>query len=388
MRSNDGGLRTFRIRVADDKLDDLRARLADVLWPPEPVGDAGTYGASRLRIEELVDHWRRRYDWHRWQARLNQHPQFTTTIDGTTVHFLHVLSPEPDALPLILTHGWPGSVAEFLDIIGPLSDPRQHGLDPAIAFHLVIPSLPGFGWSGPTTDGGWGPRRIARAWAVLMRRLGYRSYGAAGNDWGAIISPELGRIAPDEVVGVHVTQLYSLPDGESMAYPPTAEPSDLHKLAPRDREALDALRSLQHNGAAYSHIHTQRPQTLAYALSDSPAGLLAWNSPTMGDLDRDQLLTHVSIYWLTGTAGSPLRIYADESREEPPTGPTTVPLGLAQFARDIQAIRHYAERDHSNIVSWNVYDRGGHYAAHQEPDLLVTDLRTFFAPLRPRAVPT
>ncbi|WP_344173954.1 epoxide hydrolase family protein [Kribbella lupini] len=362
-------MKPFRIQVTDQALDELRARLAGVRRQAPP--------GSTAAVEELVEYWRDHYDWRAWEAKLNQYPQFSTTIDGATVHFLHIKSPEPAALPLVLTHGWPGSVAEFLDLIGPLSDPRRHGLDPSIAFDLVIPSLPGFAWSGPTS-GGWGPRRIARAWAVLMRRLGYRRYGAAGNDWGSIISPELGRIAPDEVVGVHVTQLFSLPDGESMAFLPTSEPADLDQLSPPDRQALQALRSLQREGAAYSHIHTQRPTTLGYALSDSPIGLLAWNRQVMSDLDPDRLLTHVSTYWLTGTAGSSLQIYAEAEREDPIDSPTTVPLGLAQFADDIQAIRHYAARDHANIVSWNVYDRGGHFAAHQEPDLLIEDLRSFF----------
>jgi pimeloyl-ACP methyl ester carboxylesterase len=297
---------------------------------------------------------------------------------------LHVPSPEPDSIALILSHGWPGSVAEFLDIIGPLSDPRRHGRDPSIAFDLVIPSLPGFGWSGPTPDTGWGPGRIARAWAELMRRLGYRRYGAAGNDWGTYISPEIGRVAPDEVIGVHVTQLFSLPNGEVGYCPPTVDPTNPAELSPDDRAALEFLRTYQRTMAAYGHVQAQQPQTLAHALADSPAGLLGWNSQCMPDLDTDMLLTHVSIHWLTGTAGSALRIYADHDRERPAGEPTTTPLGLASFAGDMPAIRVYAERDHANIVSWNTYDCGGHYAARQEPDLLVDDMRAFFATVFPR----
>ncbi|MFC4591894.1 epoxide hydrolase family protein [Sphaerisporangium corydalis] len=377
-----GDVRPFRVEVADGELAELRDRLARVRWAPEPADGAGGYGVSGAEVRALVEHWRDRYDWRAWEARLNEHPQFTTTVDGTNVHFLHVRSPEPGALPLVLSHGWPGSVAEFLDVIGPLSDPRRHGLDPAIAFDLVVPSLPGFGWSGPTPDTGWGPRRIARAWASLMRRLGYRRYGAAGNDWGSYISPELGRIAPDEVVGVHVTQLFSLPDGESAYFPPTASPLDRAELTPGDRALIEGLRHFQRNMGAYHHVHAQQPQTLAHALCDSPAGLLAWNSQVMRGLDPDVLLTHVSIHWLTGTAGSAPRIYAEQERQEPPEGPTTVPLGLAQFPFDTRPIRADAERDHANIVSWNTYDRGGHYAAHQAPDLLVGDIRGFFAALR------
>ena len=213
-------LRPFRVGVPDSELADLRDRLDRARWAPEPRGGDQGYGVSLAFVQQLAAHWRDRYDWRAWESRINDHPQFTTIIDGTNVHFLHVRSPEPGPLPLVLSHGWPGSVAEYLDVIGPLSDPRRHGLDPGIAFDLVIPSLPGFGWSGPTPDVGWGPRRIARAWAVLMRRLGYRRYGAAGNDWGSFISPELGRIAPEEVAGVHVTQVF--PAGPvRCATPPT-----------------------------------------------------------------------------------------------------------------------------------------------------------------------
>jgi epoxide hydrolase len=374
----ESAIRPFRIEVPDRDLAELRDRLVRVRWPPEPSGGADGYGVPIARIRELVEYWRDRYDWRAWEAQLNAHPQYLTTIDGTTVHFLHVRSPEPEALPLVLSHGWPGSVAEYLDVIGPLSNPRAHGLDSTHAFDLVIPSLPGFGWSGPTPGTGWGPRRIARAWATLMNRLGYQRYGAVGNDWGAYISPELGRVAPHAVVGVHVTQLFSLPDGEADAYPPSMDPPELAELSPQDRAALDGLRYYQRNLASYHHVQAQQPQTLAYSLSDSPVGLLAWNSQCMADLDPEMLLTHVSIHWLTGTAGSAVRIYAEQEREDPPTGPTTVPLGLANFAHDLQAIRAYAERDHSAIVSWHTYDRGGHYAARQEPGLLVADIRNFF----------
>ncbi|MEV6635915.1 epoxide hydrolase family protein [Actinoplanes sp. NPDC051470] len=343
------------------------------LWRVRPGGTA-----SPAWIRELSEYWRDSYDWRTWQARLNRYPQFHTTIDGTNVHFLHVRSPERGALPLILSHGWPGTVVEFLDVIEALTDPRRYGHDPQVAFHLVIPSLPGFAWSGPTPDTGWGPRRIAHAWAALMDRLGYRRYGAAGNDWGSHIAPELGRAAPDAVVGVHVTQLFSFPDGEWLSYPPTVE-ADHEDMTPADRAALDGLRHLQRHAGSYAHVHAQRPDTLGFALTDSPVGLLAWNGQVLHGLDRETLLTHVTIYWLTGTATSAMRIYAEHGRESPPPGPTTVPLALAQFPHDLQAIRTYAERDHANIVSWNTYDQGGHYAAHETPDLLVRDIRTFFA---------
>jgi epoxide hydrolase len=372
--TNEEEIRPYRIKIRDDELADLRERLMRVRWAPAPAGGDRGYGVSVARVRALVEQWRERYDWRTWEARLNAHPQYTTTIDGTTVHFLHILSPEPNALPLVLSHGWPGSVAEYLEVLGPLSDPRRHGLDPSIAFHLVVPSLPGFGFSGPTPDTGWGPQRIARAWAVLMRRLGYERYGAAGNDWGSFVSLDLGRIAPDAMVGAHVCQAWSPP--------PDDDPASLADLSPRDKEALEAFQDYVDNEASYGAVQSQQPQTLAHALADSPVGLLGWNAQAMRDLDADVLLTHVTIHWLTNTAGSAIRIYADHERETPPAGPTTAPLGVAQFPNDLASIRAFAEHQHANIVCWNQYDRGGHYAAHDAPDLLVGDIRQFFATLR------
>jgi epoxide hydrolase len=232
---SDTQIRPFRVEVSESDLADLRDRLARVRWAPEPRGGDEGYGVSRAAVQELVERWRDRYDWRVWEARINEYPQFTTTVDGANIHFLHVRSPEAGALPLILSHGWPGSVVEFLDVVGPLSDPRRHGLDPGVAFDLVVPSLPGFGFSGPTPDTGWGPRRIGWAWATLMECLGYDRYGAVGNDWGSHISLELGRVTPEALVGAHVTQLFSLPAGEVMYQPPTADPPDVAELSPRDR---------------------------------------------------------------------------------------------------------------------------------------------------------
>ena len=369
-------IRPFRIEVPDDDLADLRHRLTRVRWAPEPAGGDTGYGVPVARVQRLVAHWVDRYDWRAWERRLNAHPQFTTTIDGTDVHFLHVRSAEPHALPLVLSHGWPGSVVEYLDVIGPLSDPRAHGLDPATAFDVVVPSLPGFGFSGPTPDTGWGPRRIARAWAVLMQRLGYARYGAVGNDWGSFISVELGRIAPFAVLGAHVTQAWSAP--------PADDPAAVARLSPQDRAALEAWQHYVDNEASYGTVQAEQPQTLAHALSDSPAGLLGWNAQAMHahGLDDDTLLTHVTIHWLTGTAGSAIRIYAEHAREEPAAESSPVPLGVAQFPNDLATVRAFAERAHPRLVSWNRYDRGGHYAAHDAPDLLVADIRQFFEKVR------
>ena len=373
----DEQIHPYRIAIPDEDLADLRDRIARVRWAPEPIGGDKGYGVPVARVRELAEHWRDRYDWRAAEARLNAYPQFTTTIDGTNVHFLHVRSPEPDALPLVLIHGWPGSVAEYLDVLAPLSDPRRHTLDPAIAFDLVVPSIPGFGFSGPTPDTGWGPRRIARAFAVLMQRLGYERYGAAGNDWGSFIAPEIGRVAPDRLVGAHVTQAW--------APPPDDDPTWVEQLSPTDRAAWNAFQNYVANEAAYGVVQAQQPQTIAHALADSPVGLLGWNAQAMHEhgLDTDAILTHVTIHWLTGTAGSAIRIYAENARQEPPADPTTVPLAVAQFPGDLPSVRAFAAHQHRNIVSWNRFDRGGHYAAHDAPDLLVADIRQFFGVLRP-----
>ncbi|HEY9294205.1 MAG TPA: epoxide hydrolase [Microlunatus sp.] len=383
----DESIRPFRIEIPQAELDDLADRLARARWaPPEPTAPddpraAGDYGVPSDRVRELVAYWRDGYDWRRWEARLNAYPQFLTEIDGQRIHFLHVRSPRPNAFPLLLTHGWPGSVAEFLDVIEPLTEPADPG---DLAFDLVIPSLPGFGWSGPTTSAGWGPQRIARAWARLMDRLGYRRYGAAGNDWGSVISPEVGRVAPDAVTGVHVTQIFSSPDNELPYAPASPPPADFDELSDRDRQVLAGLRQWQAIGTGYHHVQAEQPQTLAHALSDSPVGLLGWNSQAMGAVDADFVLTQVSVHWLTGTAGSAIRIYREDDRQKPATGPTTAPLGLAQFAADMHAIRRYAERDHARIVSWNEYEVGGHYGPHQATQIYVSDLRGFFAALTSR----
>jgi epoxide hydrolase len=368
-------LRPFHVDIPQTDLDDLHERLGRVRWPDELPGVDWSYGVPLEYVRELVDHWRGGYDWRAQEARLNQHPQFVTTIDGQQVHFLHVRSPEPDALPLIATHGWPMSVFEYLDVIGPLTDPRSHGGDPADAFHLVIPSIPGVGFSGPTREPGWDTGRVARAWVELMRRLGYERYGAHGNDGGSMISPEVGRCDPARVTGVHVTQLFSFPSGD---------PSEFEGLSEEDGAALAFLQDFTAGGGlAYNAYQSAQPQTLAYALQDSPSGWLAWVTQLFQRfVDPDYILTNAAVYWLTGTVGSSIRRYYEEARAHAPSEPTTTPTGVAIFAQDFQSIRRFAERDHSNIVRWTRYDRGSHFAPHDAPDLLVADLRAFFRELR------
>jgi len=368
-------IQPFRIAIPQADLDDLHARLARTRWPDELPGVGWDYGLPLSYVQRLAEYWRNGYDWRAWEAKLNAYPQFTTEIDGQNIHFLHVRSPEPGAFPLILTHGWPGSVVEFLRVIEPLANPRAHGGDAADAFHLVIPSLPGFGFSGPTNDKGWGTQRTARAWAELMQRLGYGRYGAVGNDAGSFVSPELGHIDGEHVAGVHVTQIFSFPSGD---------PAELADLTPEEQQELATLQWFYQNKFSFNTLMSQQPQTLAFALLDSPTGLLAWNGQLFGeDLDDDFALTNVMLYWLTGTAGSAARFYYEDAHAaNRATEPTTIPIGVAAFGGDFSGIRRFAHRDHKNIVSWNVYDHGGHFAAHKATDLLVGDVRGFFRPFR------
>ena len=367
----------FEISIPDAELGDLRQRLHAARWPDE-IDDAGwDYGIPLQETQALADHWCDGYDWRAWEARLNAFPQFQTTIDGQRVHFLHVRSPEPHALPVILTHGWPGSILEFIDVIGPLTDPRAHGGDPADAFHVVAPSIPGFAFSGHTHERGWDVRRIAQAWQVLMERLGYDHYGAQGGDWGSAISRDLGLVAPDRVVGVHLNYLRINP-------PPEAVP-----LRPGEAERVAKLQQYNASVPGYIGIQSTKPQTLAYGLTDSPIGQLAWIaekfhawSDPRKPIDRDRLLTNISLYWFTRTAGSAARIYYESARGRGTPNPCPVPMGVAVFPYDIlQPVRSYAERVY-DIRHWSEFERGGHFAALEVPDLLIDDIRAFFRPLR------
>jgi pimeloyl-ACP methyl ester carboxylesterase len=372
-------IRPFRIEIAEADLEDLSQRLAHTRWPDELPGVGWSRGVPLDYLKELAEYWRTSYDWRKHEARLNGFPQYTTEIDGQSVHFVHARSPDPDALPLVMTHGWPGSIVEFLAIIGPLAEPGVHGGDPADAFHVVAPSIPGFGFSGPTRDTGWDTGRIASAWSELMRRLGYERYGAQGGDTGSVVSPKLGRIDSEHVVGVHVNGLWTSPSGD---------PAELAELTNAEQARLERMAYLREEASGYAAIQSTRPQTLAYALTDSPVGQLAWVIEKFKEwtdpsaelpedaVDRDQMLTNVSVYWLTGTAGSSARLYYEGQLHEPSTAPT----GVAVFPHDI-SIRRFAERE-NNIVHWSEFDRGGHFAAMEAPDLLVDDVRAFFRRFR------
>jgi epoxide hydrolase len=380
----DAVIRPFRIDIPQADLDDLAGRLAHTRWPGELPGAGWAAGVPLQYLKDLADYWRAGYDWRAYEARLNEFPQFTTVIDGQNVHFLHVRSPEPDALPLIMTHGWPGSVAEFLNVIGPLTDPARYGGDAADAFHVVAPSLPGFGFSSPLREAGWDTRRIARAWAELMNRLGYRRYGAQGGDTGSVVSPELGRVDPDHVIGVHVNNLGTVPSGD---------PAELADLTEADKRRLALLEKWGRELTGYAILQSTRPQTISYALTDSPAGQLAWIVEKFKEwtdphaalpedaVDRDLILTDVSVYWLTATAGSAARLYYEGAGtwgQAQPRSP--LPTGVAVFPGDV-TVRSLAERDH-NVVHWAEFDRGGHFAALEAPDLLIGDVREFFRLVR------
>jgi pimeloyl-ACP methyl ester carboxylesterase len=377
----------FRIDIPQDQLDDLHRRLGGSRWPAALPGDDWSTGVPTVWLRDLVDYWRGGYDWRAAEAELNRFPQFTTVIDGQRIHFLHVRAPRPDAFPLVLTHGWPGSVVEFLDLIGPLTDPGAHGGDPDDAFHLVIPSLPGFGFSGPTTDAGWGTERVAQAWAELMHRLGYDRYGAHGGDIGASVSPQLGRVAPDRVAGVHVNG----GPGPMPQLPVSDE--ERAGLTDIERDRIRRIEAFMQEEIGYIAIQSTRPQTLAYGLTDSPVGQLAWimdkfrewthPRETLPDkiIDRDRLLTNAMIYWLTGTAGTAAYVgYAQESAWSATKPNSGVPTGAIVFAHDV-GIRRYAETENT-ITHWVEVDRGGHFAALEEPQALTNDIRTFFRDLR------
>ena len=353
----------FRIDIPQADLDDLADRLARTRWPDE-IPDAGDdYGLPLHRMRDLVEHWRTAYDWRKHEAQLNELPQYTTEIDGQRVHFIHVRSTNPDALPLILTHGWPGSFLEFVPMIERLTG----------TFHLVIPSIPGFGFSGPTHERGWGFERVAKTWATLMDRLGYDRYGAQGGDWGSVISRELARIAPDRVVGVHLNYL------------PTPPIPGL-ELTGQDEIRMGKIKTLLAERPAFQTLMATTPQSIAYGLHDSPTSLLAWIGERFDEwadpaskLSDDELLTNVSLYWLTGTANSASRLRKESTKPAPTCD---VPIGVAVLPQDItQAVRPIVEQTYQ-VVQWTEFDRGGHFAALEVPDLLAADITTFFAKLK------
>jgi pimeloyl-ACP methyl ester carboxylesterase len=372
MASDD--IRPFTIDTPQAVLDDLHDRLKKTRWPDQIPGSGWGYGTDLAYLQDVCDHWLNKFDWRAQEDRFNRWPNFLTDIDGQQIHFIHARSDNPDALPLIVTHGWPGSVAEFLDVIEPL---RAN-------FHVVVPSLPGYGWSGPTTQPGWDVQRVAEAWKTLMARLGYDRYGAQGGDWGAMVSARLAAIDPEHMVGLHSNMLLAFPE-------------DASGIALTDDETADlvAAGTFMSTGSAYQEIQGKNPQTLGYGLTDSPAGLAGWivekflvwtdNNGSPDDaVTRDQLLTNLTVYWVTKTINSSIRLYCESQRTDRfgPTGEyITVPTAAAVFPKEMFRIpKAYAE-SRFNLVRYNRFDRGGHFAALEEPDLLVQDVTEFFAEL-------
>jgi epoxide hydrolase len=398
-------IRPFRIAVPEADLDDLRDRLGRSRWPDELPGGGWSRGVPLDYLRRLADHWRTGFDWRAQEARLNALPQFTTQIEGQTIHFLHVRSPEPDAVALLVTHGYPSSVVEFLEVIGPLTDPRAHGGEAADAFHLVVPSLPGFGFSTPVREPGWDVARTATAFAELMDRLGYDRYGAHGGDIGAGVSGALAATRPAQVIGVHtISDAMGVAVAEQFGFPipEGLSETDLARVEARRRQWADMK--------GYLDIMSTRPQTLAYGLTDSPAAQLAWIAQSFKEwtaagaelpedaVDRDLLLANVSIYWFTRSGASAARFTYETAHASADWGGASeqdeggwsgadweapaaaVPQGLAQFGGD-DLLRKVLDPD-SSMAHWTEYDRGGHFAALETPDLLVGDLRTFFRGLR------
>jgi epoxide hydrolase len=378
-------VREFRIEVPDAELDDLRARLRRARWPErEPVED-WSQGVPLAYLQALCGYWADGYDWRATEARLNALPQFRTVIDGLGIHFLHVRSPHPAALPLVITHGWPGSIVEFLDVIGPLTDPTAHGGEERDAFHVVCPSLPGYGFSDKPSGTGWGIERIGAAWTVLMSRLGYARYGAQGSDWGTSISASIGQQDPGHVAGIHLTPPLAPPD-----------PATFDDLTEPERAALASLEHAAEWDSGYSQEHATRPQTIGYALVDSPVALCAWIvekfrawSDPESVLGRDRLLDNVMLYWLPRTGASSARLYWESIRRvnEWISGSeidtVAVPTGCSIFPKELQRpSRRWAERRFRDIRYWGEPERGGHFAAFEQPGLFVDEVRAFFRLVR------
>ena len=375
-------VRPSRIEIPEADLTDLADRLARTRWPEAETVDDWSQGIPLAYTRELCDYWANQYDWRATESRLNALSPSVTEIDGLDIHFLHVRSPHPGALPVILTHGWPGSIVEFLKVIGPLTDPVAHGGDAGDAFDVICPSLPGYGFSGKPTRSGWTVDRTAAAWAQLMARLGYDRYGAQGGDWGAVVTASLGRQDPDHVAGIHlnmpVVGLGSI---------------DLGDLTSAEQAALSSFAEHRRWGTGYSKEQSTRPQTVGYGLVDSPAGQAAWivekfwawtdcDGHPENVLTRDELLDNVMLYWLPGAAASSARMYW-ESFTRPGFDPVAAPTGCSIFPKEIMRIsRRWAETRFTDIRYWNELDRGGHFAAFEVPDLFVAEVRAFFALVR------
>jgi pimeloyl-ACP methyl ester carboxylesterase len=394
-------IRPFHVEVPEEALTDLRRRLAATRWPSRELVADRSQGVQLATMEALCRYWAEEYDWRRCEARLNALPQFTTEVDGVDIHFIHVRSPHPDALPLIMTHGWPGSVIEMVEAVGPLTDPTAHGGRAEDAFHLVLPSLPGYGFSGEPTETGWDVARTGRAWAELMNRLGYTRYVAQGGDVGAGVTDAMGRQAPEGLLGIHLNLLVT-----ALGHPQTAETD-------QERAALEAIATFRSTGIGYFTEMATRPQTIGYALLDSPVALAAWlldhdtdayykiarafvDGQPSGNLTRDHVLDNVTLYWLTGTGASAARSYWESYGADAPAAAAAgqappevaVPVGFTTFPGEIwRTSRSWAEKSYPTLTYFNEVDRGGHFATWEEPELFTSEVRAAFRPLRTPLIP-
>jgi pimeloyl-ACP methyl ester carboxylesterase len=412
-------IRPFRLKFSEEALTDLRHRLAETRWPPKEIVDDSSQGVQTTTLQALMQYWAGEYDLGRVAARLNALPQFTTEIDGLDIHFIHVRSPHPDALPLIITHGWPGSVIEMLEVIGPLTDPPAHGGNAEDAFDLVVPSLPGYGFSQAPAEVGWDPPRIAKAWGELMRRLGYSRYVAQGGDQGASVTDWMGRLAPEGLLGIHLNYLGSYPI-EVLAAVFGGGPGHegllkrvgvavVAERAEKEQAALDAVSGVFRRG--YIAEMGEHPQTIGYAMAESPAGLAAWmldhdadsyekisraflDGQPSGGLTRENVLDNITLYWLSNTMTSSARLYWEYTRDvnaaatSPKPPELKLPVAFTVFPAELfQTPRRWADRVYPNISYFHEADRGGHFAAWEEPEVFATELRDAFRPIRAPQVP-
>ena len=373
----------FSIDIPDAALDDLKQRLAHTRWPDAETPDDWSQGMPLAYTQEVVEYWQKQYDWRRGEARINAFPQFKTEINSLNIHFLHVRSSHDHALPVVMTHGWPGSIVEFLKVIGPLTQPEEHGGDPADAFHVVCPALPGYGFSDKPTEPGWGVEKIADTWAALMARLGYDRYVAQGGDWGAAVTANVGPRDPDHCAAIHLNMVIA-----------RADPDTMNELTEAEQSALAGMKYYQDWDSGYSKEQSTRPQTVGYGLVDSPVGQAAWilekfwcwmdcDGHPENVLTKDELLDNVMLYWLTKSGASSARLYWESFGGGGGTGMIETPTGCSIFPKEIfRCSRRWADKRYSNIIHWNELDKGGHFAAFEQPELFVGEVRDCFRSMR------
>ena len=398
-------IRPFHVKVPKTELTDLRRRVNATRWPERETVTDASQGAQLAKTQALARYWATDYDWRKCEAKLNALPNFITEIDGLDIHFIHVRSPHANALPLIMTHGWPGSFLEFVKVIGPLSDPESHGAHAEDAFDIVVPSMPGFGFSARPKATGWNPERIAGAWIELMGRLGYRRYVSQGGDWGALVTDVMGRRAPEGLLGIHVTTLLGAIERPATSNMQTAIPPEVAKalkngepapagLSAEEAIAYEGAKNFAARGSGFRAIQGTRPQTIGYSLADTPVGLAAWFyekfaawTDTDGEperaLTKDEMLDDITLYWLTNTAASSARIYWEDSVHQTKGGEVSIPAAVSRFPREIIPVpRSWAERAYPNLVYFNRLEKGGHFAAWEQPELFAGEMRAAFRSLR------